>query len=93
MASLERAGTPTRIRVLIVLTPLLCGLICSVLTNIPVSLLGGLVPPPLLALVPVYSGAWCVPDLMTPAAALAIGFAERPAVGRGRPGSGPFLLC
>src|SRR3984957_850197 len=76
MASLERAGTPTRIRVLIVLTPLLCGLFCAVLTNIPVSLLGGVVPPPLLALVPVYF--WCLvrPDLMTPAAALAIGFAE-----------------
>ena len=76
MASLERAGTPTRIRVLIVLTPLLCGLICSVLTNIPVSLLGGLVPPPLLALVPVYF--WCLlrPDLMTPVVVLAIGFAE-----------------
>jgi rod shape-determining protein MreD len=76
MATLERAGTLPRLRFLIVLTPLVCGLICSFLTNIPVSVLGGLVPPPLLALVPVYF--WCLvrPDLMTPAAALAIGFAE-----------------
>ena len=76
MASLERAATLPRLRFLIVLTPLLCGLVCSFLTNIPVSVLGGLVPPPILALVPVYF--WCLvrPDLMTPAAALAIGFAE-----------------
>jgi rod shape-determining protein MreD len=76
MASLERAGSAPRFRFLVVLTPLLCGLVCTVLTNIPVSVLGGLVPPPLLALVPVYF--WCLvrPDLMTPAAALAIGFAE-----------------
>lgn len=76
MASLERAGAPPRFRFLIVLVPLLCGLVCAVITNIPISLLGGLVPAPLLALVPVYF--WCLvrPDLMTPAAALAIGFAE-----------------
>ncbi|HEY2009676.1 MAG TPA: rod shape-determining protein MreD [Rhizomicrobium sp.] len=76
MVSLERAGTPTRLRFLIVLTPLLCGLFCAFLTSIPVSVLGGLVPPPLLALVPVYF--WCLvrPDLMSPAVALAIGFAE-----------------
>jgi rod shape-determining protein MreD len=76
MASLERAGTAPRFRFLVVLVPLFCGLIGVVIANIPVSLLGGLVPPPLLALVPVYF--WCLvrPDLMTPAAALAIGFAE-----------------
>jgi rod shape-determining protein MreD len=76
MATLERAGTFPRLRFMVVLTPLLCGLVCSFLTNIPVSALGGLVPPPILALVPVYF--WCLvrPDLMTPAAALAIGFAE-----------------
>jgi rod shape-determining protein MreD len=76
MASLERAGAPLRFRFLAVLMPLLCGLVCTFLTNIPVSVLGGLVPPPLLALVPVYF--WCLvrPDLMSPAAVLAIGFAE-----------------
>ncbi|HVW73297.1 MAG TPA: hypothetical protein VHC39_06640 [Rhizomicrobium sp.] len=76
MATLERTGTLPRLRFLVVLTPLVCGLVCSFLTNIPVSVLGGLVPPPILALVPVYF--WCLvrPDLMTPAAALGIGFAE-----------------
>jgi rod shape-determining protein MreD len=76
MASLERAGAAPRFRFLTVLVPLLCGLICVIITNIPVSLLGGLVPAPILALVPIYF--WCLvrPDLMTPAAALAIGFAE-----------------
>jgi rod shape-determining protein MreD len=76
MASLERVGTPTRFRFLVGLTPLFCGLACTFVTNIPVSVLGGLVPPPLLALVPIYF--WCLlrPDLMTPVAVLAIGFAE-----------------
>lgn len=76
MVSLERAGSAPRFRFLIMLTPLLCGLFCAFLTNIPISVLGGLVPPPVMALVPVYF--WCLirPDLMTPAAALAIGFAE-----------------
>jgi rod shape-determining protein MreD len=76
MANLERAGTPPRIRFLVVLLPLFCGLFCVFLSNIPVSLLGGLVPAPLLGLVPVYF--WCLvrPDLMTPAATLLIGFTE-----------------
>jgi rod shape-determining protein MreD len=76
MATLDRAGTFTRFRSVVGLTPLFCGLACTFLTNIPVSLLGGLVPPPLLALVPVYF--WCLmrPDLMTPVVVLTIGFAE-----------------
>jgi rod shape-determining protein MreD len=76
MASLERASTAPRFRFLAALVPLLCGLLGVLLANIPISLLGGLVPAPLLALVPVYF--WCLvrPDLMTPAAALTIGFAE-----------------
>jgi rod shape-determining protein MreD len=76
MTSLERASTAPRFRFLVALVPLACGLFCVFVANIPVSILGGLVPPPLLALVPVYF--WCLvrPDLMTPAAALTIGFAE-----------------
>ena len=77
MASrLERASSIPRLRVLTALVPLICGLVCVFIANIPVSLLDGLVPSPLLALVPVYF--WCLvrPDLMTPAAALTIGFAE-----------------
>ena len=76
MASLERASSAPRFRFLAGLVPLLFGLACVFIANIPVSILGGLVPSPLLALVPVYF--WCLvrPDLMTPAAALAIGFSE-----------------
>ena len=76
MVSLERAGSANRFRSLTGLTPLFCGLCCTLLTNIPVSFLGGVVPPPLLALVPVYFWSLMRPDLMTPVAVLAIGFAE-----------------
>ncbi|MEO8301162.1 MAG: hypothetical protein ABI608_05175 [Rhizomicrobium sp.] len=76
MASLERTTTPHRFRVLIATIPALCGLLGAVIANIPISVLGGLVPAPLLALVPVYF--WCLvrPDLMTPAVALMVGMAE-----------------
>jgi rod shape-determining protein MreD len=76
MAALERTGSQPRFRALAGLTPLLTGLVFVLIANIPISLLGGLVPPPLLALVPVYF--WCLvrPDLMTPACVLAIGLAE-----------------
>ena len=53
MASLERAAATPRFRFLIVLIPMACGLLGVVIANIPISVLGGLVPPPLLALVPV----------------------------------------
>ena len=53
--------------------PFLCGVIGAVLANVPISFLGGLVPSPLLALMPVYF--WCLvrPDLMPAPAALALG--------------------
>ncbi|HEY0265388.1 MAG TPA: rod shape-determining protein MreD [Rhizomicrobium sp.] len=76
MATLERAGHQPRLKFLSALVPLACGLLGVFIANIPISLSGGAVPPPLLALVPVYF--WCLvrPDLMSPAAALVIGFAE-----------------
>ncbi|HET7086946.1 MAG TPA: hypothetical protein VFI23_19415 [Rhizomicrobium sp.] len=76
MASLERAATPPRFRYLVALAPMLCGLLGVLIANVPISLLGGLVPAPLLGLVPVYF--WCLvrPDLMTPAVTFSIGFAE-----------------
>jgi rod shape-determining protein MreD len=75
MASLERAATP-RFRYLVALIPMACGLAGAIIANIPISVLGGAVPAPLLALVPVYF--WCLvrPDLMTPIVAFAIGLAE-----------------
>ena len=76
MASLERAAAVPRFRLLVALIPMLCGLAGALIANIPISVLGGSVPAPLLALVPVYF--WCLvrPDLMTPAVAFSIGLAE-----------------
>ncbi len=56
--------------------PLLCGLIGVLLSCMPVSLTGGMVPPPLLGFMPVYF--WCLirPDLMPPAVAFAVGLAQ-----------------
>jgi rod shape-determining protein MreD len=75
MASLERA-TQSRLRVVAALVPLVTGLIGVAIANIPISLLSGSVPSPLLALVPIYF--WCLvrPDLMTPASVFAIGMAQ-----------------
>ena len=75
--ALERvAGHGTALRIVSAAVPFLCGLVFSFFANIPVSLTSGQVPPPLLALVPVYF--WCLvrPDLMTPAVTFAIGLAE-----------------
>ena len=58
------------------MVPFLCGVFAVAIANLPVSVLGGLIPPPLLALMPVYF--WCLvrPDLMPPAIAFAIGVLE-----------------
>jgi len=76
MGAADRTGTLMAARFLAALVPLLCGLIAVALSNIPLTLIGGLVPAPLLGLVPVYY--WCLvrPDLMTPAAAFAIGMLQ-----------------
>jgi rod shape-determining protein MreD len=76
MGAADRIGTLMAARVFAALVPFLCGLIGVALTNIPITLVGGLVPAPLLGLVPVYY--WCLvrPDLMTPAAAFAIGMLQ-----------------
>jgi rod shape-determining protein MreD len=53
--------------------PFLCGVLAAIIANVPISFLGGLVPSPLLAFMPVYF--WCLvrPDLMPAPAALALG--------------------
>ena len=63
-------------RFLSALVPFLCGFLAVLISNLPLSLTGGLVPAPLLGLVPIYF--WCLvrPDLMTPAAAFAIGLLQ-----------------
>jgi len=76
MGVAERTHNNPVLRLMSALVPLLCGFSGVVLANIPISFVGGLVPPPLLGLVPVYF--WCLvrPDLMTPAAALVVGIME-----------------
>jgi rod shape-determining protein MreD len=73
MGAAERAGSLMGTRLLAGLVPFLCGLLAVLVANLPITLVGGLVPAPLLGLIPVYF--WCLvrPDLMTPAATFAIG--------------------
>jgi rod shape-determining protein MreD len=70
------AGPMSPISLLAAIVPVFCGLLGAVLSNLPVSLTGGLVPGPLLALMPVYF--WCLvrPDLMPVAAAFAVGLCQ-----------------
>jgi rod shape-determining protein MreD len=58
------------------IVPFLCALLGVIVANLPVSFLGGQVPAPLFALMPVYF--WCLmrPDLMPPFAAFTIGVME-----------------
>jgi rod shape-determining protein MreD len=50
--------------------------LCVVIVNLPVSFTGGLMPAPVLALVPIYFWALARPDLMPPIAVLLLGLAE-----------------
>ncbi len=56
--------------------PFACALLGVFLSNMPVSVMHGLVPPPMFSLMPLYF--WCLvrPDLMPPWAAFAIGVLE-----------------
>ena len=76
MATMERTGHQARFKTFAGLVPLFTGLFLVLIANTPISLLAGMVPSPLLGLVPVYF--WCLvrPDLMTPIAVMAIGLAE-----------------
>ena len=76
MAAQDRAKLMTGAKLLAALLPVTCGLLGVILSNLPVTLFGGLVPPPLLGFIPVYF--WCLvrPDLMTPAAAFGIGILQ-----------------
>jgi rod shape-determining protein MreD len=85
MAAQDRARLMMSARILAALVPVTCGLLGVLLSNLPVTLFGGHVPPPLLGLIPVYF--WCLvrPDLMTPAAAFVIGVLQDVMAG-GQPG-------
>jgi len=69
----DRMGTLMGWRILSALVPFLCGVLAVLISNLPLSLTNGLVPAPILGLMPIYF--WCLvrPDLMTPAAVVGIG--------------------
>ena len=73
---MERAGLMFSSRIFTNTLPVMLGILGVVIANIPVSILGGQVPAPLLALMPIY--LWCLvrPDLMSPAWAFLIGVLE-----------------
>ncbi len=56
--------------------PVALGILGVLIANFPVSFFGGLVPPPLLAFMPLYFWAMVRPDLMTPFWAFMLGLME-----------------
>lgn len=58
------------------IVPFACGVLSAVLANLPVSFTSGLLPPPLLALMPVYFWTLVRPDLMPPWAAFVLGLVQ-----------------
>jgi rod shape-determining protein MreD len=56
--------------------PLLCGLMGVLLSNLPISLSGGVVPAPVLAFMPIYFWSLVRPDLMRPLVVFVIGLAQ-----------------
>lgn len=63
---MERAGSIMGGRLLSSIVPVVLGILGVLIANFPVSILGGLVPPPLLVFMPLYFWAMVRPDLMTP---------------------------
>jgi rod shape-determining protein MreD len=89
----ERFG-PSAIRLFAAFVPFGFGLIAAAIANFPVSLSGGILPTPMLAMMPVYF--WCLvrPDLMPVWAAFLVGVAEDLLCG-GPPGiwGAAFVAC
>lgn len=73
---MERVSVIMGSRILASLIPVSLAILGVLIANLPVSFLGGIVPPPLLGLMPLYF--WCLvrPDLMPPFWAFAIGVLE-----------------
>ena len=73
---MERAGNIMGGRILSSIVPGALGILGVIVANFPVSVLGGLVPPPLLAFMPLYFWAMVRPDLMTPFWAFVLGILQ-----------------
>jgi rod shape-determining protein MreD len=76
MVALGTARLMMGARLASAMVPVLCGLLGVIVSNLPITLFGGLVPAPLLGFIPIYF--WCLvrPDLMTPAGTFAIGLLQ-----------------
>lgn len=61
------------VRLFAAVIPVLVAVLAAAIVNLPLSLTGGLMPAPVLALAPVYFWSLVRPDLMPAAAALGIG--------------------
>jgi rod shape-determining protein MreD len=72
----ERAGSIMNSRILSNIVPVLLAILGSLIANFPVSFFGGLLPPPLLAFMPLYFWGIVRPDLMTPFWVFALGVLE-----------------
>ena len=73
---MERADNIMGGRIFSSLVPGVLGILGVIIANFPVSILGGLVPPPLLAFMPLYFWAMVRPDLMTPFWAFVLGILQ-----------------
>lgn len=73
--------------------PFLCGIFGALVANVPIAILDGRVPQPLLSLMPVYF--WCLvrPDLMPAGAVFAIGLCEDLLYGRPGVWALTYLVC
>lgn len=73
---MEHAGNIMGGRFLSSSIPVVLGIVAVIVANFPVSILGDLVPPPLLVFVPLYFWAMVRPDLMTPFWAFVLGILQ-----------------
>src|SRR6185312_13666717 len=73
---MDRVGSLMASRILAGVVPVTLAILGTLIANAPVSFLGGIVPAPLLGLMPIYF--WCLvrPDLMPPFWAFAVGLLE-----------------
>ena len=73
---MDRTSSFMASRLLAAVVPVTLALLGTLIANLPVSFLGGIVPAPLLGLMPIYF--WCLvrPDLMPPFWAFAVGLLE-----------------
>jgi rod shape-determining protein MreD len=73
---MKRVGSIMGGRILSAIVPVALGILGVLIANFPVSIFGGLVPPPLLALMPIYFWGMVRPDLMTPFWVFVLGVLE-----------------